>query len=414
MTYFEFFDNNATENICACLACNPDKVVLVGYKRTLLEEHKARYIALFEARNEHIEFEIRCISRTKLSSIVDQLSQWVEECDECAFGLTGGEDMYLVAVGIICERYKNVQMHRFNIRDNVIIDCDQDGEVIRMEHQPQLSVEENIRIYGGDIIYTDQKPNGTYRWKDTEELRRVVSVCWRIMREDPRRWNAQINLFDSVSRLRDTAQDALTDLVKKENLIDHSSKKKVAFKTIAGVAEPLCERGLITIYEDAEDVCIRYRDEEVKRLLTKAGQVLEMAVYFAAKDAREDDDTPVYNDVMTGVSIDWDGELSGFDTVNEIDVMMMHGMIPVFVSCKNGQILTDELYKLNTVAHRFGGKYAVKILVATAMDSLGDSAEYFRQRAQAMNIHIIDDLTLKDPVGMIREVKTLWCRTSKL
>ena len=30
MTYIEFFDKNASENICACLSCAPDRVILLG------------------------------------------------------------------------------------------------------------------------------------------------------------------------------------------------------------------------------------------------------------------------------------------------------------------------------------------------------------------------------------------------
>ena len=44
------------------------------------------------------------------------------------------------------------------------------------------------------------------------------------------------------------------------------------------------------------------------------------------------------------------------ETKNEIDVMLMRGVVPVFVSCKNGAVKMDELYKLDTVAQRFGGR----------------------------------------------------------
>ena len=40
------------------------------------------------------------------------------------------------------------------------------------------------------------------------------------------------------------------------------------------------------------------------------------------------------------------------EMVNEIDVMMMHGMQPVFISCKNGSVETEELYKLLKTARR--------------------------------------------------------------
>ena len=91
----------------------------------------------------------------------------------------------------------------------------------------------------------------------------------------------------------------------------------------------------------------------------------------------------------TGVCIDWDGETKGADTENEIDVMMMRGMIPVFVSCKNGFVETDELYKLATVAERFGGKYAKKALVASSLDLGSSFGKILKQRADEMGIMIL-------------------------
>ena len=51
--------------------------------------------------------------------------------------------------------------------------------------------------------------------------------------------------------------------------------------------------------------------------------------------------------------------------------MLMRGVIPVFVSCKNGAVDSNELYKLNTVADRFGSIYAKKIIAATYLGKMG-------------------------------------------
>ena len=99
---------------------------------------------------------------------------------------------------------------------------------------------------------------------------------------------------------------------------------------------------------------------------------------------------------------------SGHDTVNEVDVMLMHGTVPVFISCKNGYVDAEELYKLETVAERFGGKYAKRVLVATSIDALGDAGEYLRQRAKDMNIRIIEGVQDMDDGELLKRVRTLW------
>jgi hypothetical protein len=70
----------------------------------------------------------------------------------------------------------------------------------------------------------------------------------------------------------------------------------------------------------------------------------------------------------------------------------MRGMTPLFISCKNGNVSEEELYKLNTVAERFGGPYAKKMLIATDLDRKGSSANRaFIQRAWDMDIFLVTD-----------------------
>lgn len=63
------------------------------------------------------------------------------------------------------------------------------------------------------------------------------------------------------------------------------------------------------------------------------------------------------------------------DTENEIDVVLMKGLTLIFISCKNGQVDDDELYKLESVTNRFGGLYAKKVLIATYLGKKTKSME---------------------------------------
>lgn len=53
MTYIEFFDINAVENICSCLVSAPERVILIGDNKKILQLHAQRYHSLFQERNEH-------------------------------------------------------------------------------------------------------------------------------------------------------------------------------------------------------------------------------------------------------------------------------------------------------------------------------------------------------------------------
>lgn len=142
--------------------------------------------------------------------------------------------------------------------------------------------------------------------------------------------------------------------------------------------------------------------------MTKAGTLLELVTLLTAKNMKKTDGTPYFNDMRTGVMIDWDGVVHNnkdgrADTENEIDVILMKGVVPVFVSCKNGKIPNDELYKLNTVAEQFGSEYARKVLVATDMGKTANSRKYFHERARDMGIQIVEGVH-KDGFGKFENI----------
>ena len=167
---------------------------------------------------------------------------------------------------------------------------------------------------------------------------------------------------------------------------------------------------MLTGYEeDGFTVSVSFKNMQIRKCLTKAGLALELKIYAEALALTDDSGEKLYDDAVNGVVIDWDGEGDDeFGTENEVDILLMHDMVPVFISCKNGYVTTDELYKLNTVAERFGGGYGKKILVATALETMGDAANYLRRRAKDMNIRLIDDLQDLSEEDLQKRMRTLW------
>lgn len=91
-------------------------------------------------------------------------------------------------------------------------------------------------------------------------------------------------------------------------------------------------------------------------------------------------------------------------------MILMKGLVPIFISCKNGAVGEDELYKLNTVAERFGGIYAKKVLVSTYLGKASqDSREYFEQRAKDMQIQLIENVHKLTDEEFLREIKSKVC-----
>jgi len=75
---------------------------------------------------------------------------------------------------------------------------------------------------------------------------------------------------------------------------------------------------------------------------------------------------------------------------------MTRGMVPFFVSCKNGNVDVNEIYKLHTVSTRFGGKYAKKILIVACPDQNQEAnGSYFKTLAKELDVRVVDSFEEK-------------------
>ena len=123
-----------------------------------------------------------------------------------------------------------------------------------------------------------------------------------------------------------------------------------------------------------------FRNRMVRSTLIDAGSILELHVYQKLRRTMPNS--------KVGVHLDWDGVIhtrAGEDVLNEIDVLSLSGLIPVFVSCKIGRANKNALYELSAVAGRFGGRYAKKVLV-----SAKEMTETDLNRAKEMGIEVVD------------------------
>jgi len=404
MTVIEFFDKeSAVENIVSTLLCNPEKVVFLGNNSRKMKRSVEKYKAVVNGRGIDVGFEIRIVPANNLMAIVGTIEEIIKENPDCVVDLSGGDDLFLVAVGIVyAENADTLKLHRFSISDNKMIDCDSDGELCASAAM-EMSVEENIAVYGGRVIYDNEKNGGTAVWDFRNGFDEDVYSMWSVCKQNPVNWNKQIKLLDKLCSEGYT-RDGLSFEIR-------ISDKFAEIREMTDLLKKLKASGVINkLHIENSEINLAFKNEQVKKCLTKSGLILELIIALSASEI-EDDGTAVYNDVLTGVCIDWDGELqpdNKAEVENEMDVVLMKGMVPVFISCKNGMFSVEELYKLFVVAHRFGGNYVRKVLVATELEKLGSKEAYIRARAESMGIRIIDDADSITEDALKKKIKNLW------
>lgn len=406
MTVIECFDkDSAIENIVSTLLCKPEKVVFIGSNSKSMLRSIDKYKAVADGRNIDVEFEVKTAARNNLMSIVGALEDVINNNSDCVIDLSGGDDLFLVAAGVLyAENADTLKLHRFSIENNKMIDCDSDG-MLNASEPMEISVEENISVYGGRVVYTDEKIGGTYKWDFSRDFIDDIHEMWSVCKQNPSKWNSHIKFIDKMSRNSVSTEEldfsaAVADIGKEELRVFCETLKKLSSSGVIrnlGMSDCSLE--------------FTFKNEQIKKCLTKSGLILELVITVAALEAENESGEPVYNDVATGVYIDWDGEIQSeykADVENEMDVVLMKGMVPVFISCKNGMFSIDELYKISVVAERFGGRFVRKVLVATELEKLGSKEAYIRARAESMGIRIIDDADSITTEALRRKIKNLW------
>ena len=389
MTIVESFEKAPIENMISVLAARPEKVIFLG-DAAQMRGPVQKYREILKKKGIETEVLLKGIQKNNLNNILTVISNLVEEEEELIFDVTGGEDLVLLAFGMIYERYKekkHLKMQRFNINSGKIIDCDYDNEV-SFADTFCMGIDELIALYGGVVVPEEEAPM-------IDEPLSVVDKVWNLARRNGTKWNKVHSYLKELERKADVSEELLEVRMEFSDIKQDIGEFQKKYQEVTTLLTEFDRAGLVTelLIED-DNVYYKYKNTFVKRCLSNSGDVLEMKCFCEALALREKG-KPYFNDCCVGVTIDWDGIIHSKDenwkdTTNDIDVILMRGLIPTFVSCKNGKIGEEELYKLNTVAEKFGGKYAKKMLIATKLERDNYVAKMaYMRRAEDMGIKII-------------------------
>lgn len=377
----EFFDENPIENVVTSLNYKVDKTLFLGYE-SMLEENKRCVEKFLKEICGVQEVEFCIVDDVDLAEIMDTISNVVNHDLELGhrvfFDLTGGESLPLVAFGIISKELM-APMHMYDIQSNKMYEYGYEGSPLLSElaeYDPiSLNLDGFISLYGGTINYRMHK-DFKDTWSD-EDIKDVVDM-WNLSRNYKAKWVHYSALFrkfmpDYRLNVQVDAKQFLTEINKNKMLGSIATFNQFLDACeSAGFLKDVCHENGVYSYT--------YKNESIKNYFWDGGSILEM--YAFLKESHEN----ISNDCRVGVHIDWDGvihNMPGKDVLNEIDIMSINDNLPTFISCKIGNVDQMALYELETVANRFGGKYAKKVLVVAK-----DVAPGHLLRAEEMGIEV--------------------------
>lgn len=388
MTLIECFDRSVNANIVSCLHLRPKKVIFLGDDREM-NDSIDRYRDFFRRRTLSIELKPQAVRLDRMEEIADTLLRIVRQEAPCVIDVTGGDERLLMAAGVLLSKLppelrKQVSIQKFDKETGLAQDCDGDGKV--MQGQPaNVTVEELIRLHYGRPFSNSGALGEQYRAKDLAPL-------WKIACTHSDSWNTQMTALIHIESKVAKQDRQMGDIhLSKELLEEIRAYRSDVLENAMKLLGIFLDKGIVSGVVSRDRLDYYYTSPLYRYCTEKQGNILEVKTLLEAREVLKDG-KPYFHDCLMSVNIDWEKPDSNKQpqTRNEMDLILTRGLVPLFISCKNGETDEEELYKMNSVATRFGGPDAKKLLVATQLKIKdGKSVDKFIHRAEDMGIHII-------------------------
>lgn len=374
-TLVELFDKEPIENILSTRVFRPKTTIFICDSRT--PERKRRVVRTM-LQNWGMDTEIKFyeVDTDHIEHITHTLERVLQTYPDAVFDFAGGKDLMLVAAGIFCKEHHVpgffVDMATLHFHD--VFDC---GDLKKEFILPRFRVKDILAGAGACI-----EGYGHYRPEKTDvEMADDVLKVWKILYRDQSAFSGQVNWFQQVLKANGNPAPSLSVCAPK--LIHVNNRMEV--KVRPAVLDALEQEGILTrLSYEKKQVSMTFKNAALRNCLTSYGIWLELYGFITAYR------TAWFNDVKTSVLIGWtqESEMPRSITRNEIDIMLVKGVTPVFISCKMGHPTPLALSEIRLLSGRFGGVLAKTVLL-TASDVFHQNRAVYN-RARELNVAIID------------------------
>ena len=413
-TLIELYDESPIENVLATEMFRPKETVLLCPPEIEPERAlKASLEKYFRYRGCPVKLTIVPVSLIDAAKVEKRLREVLESRKDCAIDISGGTDAALFAAGRVCG---DTPVFTYSRKRNRFYEISNAPYAKSLPCSVKLDAKSCFLMAGGSLL-PGREDNAILQQK----LDRIGGL-FDVFLEHRRIWGRQVAYIQKISSsepgiltaggprklkadrsevtvsedlLQDLSEVGLIqDLKIRNSVMKPEQKESNSIKTEtkdpkaveSKVRDPKAEESEAEDVK-SEEVSFSFADETERFWLRDIGAVLELQVYRAAIESG------LFNDVVLSAVVNWEGGSSQRNAVtNEIDVVAVSGINPLFISCKTGDIRTEALNELAILRDRFGGKNA-RAMIVTSKSLSGHSP--VRKRATELNIEVVDVEELK-------------------
>jgi len=381
-TLIELYDTVPIENVLGTEMFRPRETILICPPEIEQNRQFRRSLrSYFEYRQCPVKLTFIPVSMLDAVKIERVLREVVEAHPDCAIDISGGTDAALFAAGVVSGE---TPVFTYSRRKNAFFEIKNAPFAHSLPCTVRLDARSCFLMAGGTLLPGRENNARLKAMLPQMEQLFVIYTHFR------RVWNRQISYIQKISSAepgRLTAAGPWT--LKAGNTTVEADGELLGALEEAGLIRDL------RLFRDG--IRFRFPDEDVRFWLRDIGAVLELQVYRACLEAQ------CFDDVVLSAVVNWQGGASQRDSVtNEIDVMAVQGIQPVFISCKTSEIKTEALNELAILRDRFGGKGSRAIIATSGLAT--KSRAPMRRRAAQLDIEVVewDDLRFDRLVGRLK------------
>ena len=381
-TLIELYDERPIENVLGTEVFRPQETILICPPEVEADKSLRKSMRqYFEHRGCPVKLTFIPVSMLDAVKVERTLRQVLETHQDCAIDISGGTDAALFAAGAVSG---DTPVYTYSRKKSAFFEIKNAPFARGQRCDVRLDAESCFLMAGGTLL-PGREDNRRLR-----ERLPMIDKLFEVYSRHRRIWNRQIGFIQKISSAESGMLEAHGRLEEK------AGNKRVTAD--ADLLRDLLEAGLILDLKLTEDaVSFRFPDETLRFWLRDIGSVLELQVYRACLAAK------CFDDVVLSAVVNWQGGAVKRDGVtNEIDVVAVRGIQPVFISCKTCEIRTEALNELAILRDRFGGKGS-RAIIATSSPATR-SRSPMRRRAAELGIEVVEwnDLALDRLIERLR------------
>lgn len=364
-TLIELFDEQPLNNALSTEVFSPERTVFLCGAGVPRSQRGKRLIRYFEYRGFPRPL-FSTVRADRVEDILARLTELTSRYPDCVLDVSGGGDTVLFAAGLFCASH-SLPVISFDQGERRFRGVYQAEAYEGFPCEARLTVQDCMVLSGGAAMSQSRVSAQAL----TEREYQAVDDIWRVYVEHQKNWAAHVKYLQKIG-------------VTGKDLSVSASARDGSLRASVAILEALGRAGLLLDLTVADRrVSFRYRDGFTRRCLCDVGMCLELFVFKTALTMR------YFDDVQISTLIDWNGEFSERDNLyNEIDVMAVKQMRPLFISCKTCALTPSALNEIKVLSHRFGGPTARALIVT--MDTPSSNTPTVEKRCGELGIILVD------------------------